>query len=115
MLRFIIRIIGNAVALYVASMLVPGFMVNGTWEQYLIAGVILAILNMVVRPILKVVTFPIILLTLGLFTFIINILILWLLSAILPFISISGFIALFWATIVVSILNVFFSLIAKVA
>jgi len=114
MLSFIIRIIGNAVALYVAFLLVPGFVVSGSWEQYLIAGLILALLNLIVRPVLKIISFPLILLTLGLFTFIINILILWLLAYLVPFVAIEGFIALVWTTIIVSIVNLFFSLVAKI-
>ena len=113
MLSFIIRVIGNAVALYVAFLIVPGFVVSGFWEQYLIAGLVLALLNMIVRPILKIISFPLILLTLGLFTFIINILILWILDYLVLFVTIEGFIALVWATIIVSIINLFFSLIAK--
>lgn len=115
MLRFIIRILGNAVALYVAFLIVPGFVISGSWEQYLIAGLVLALLNMIVRPILKIVSFPLILLTLGLFTFIINIFMLWLLDYLVSFVTIEGFVALIWTTIIVSIVNLFFSIIAKVA
>ncbi|MEK7217538.1 MAG: phage holin family protein [Patescibacteria group bacterium] len=113
MLRFIIRILGNAVALYVAFLIVPGFLVSGSWEQYLIAGLILALLNMLVRPVLKVISFPLILLTLGLFTFIINILMLWILDYLVSFVAIESLIALIWTTIIVSIVNLFFSMIAK--
>ena len=115
MLRFIIRIIGNAVALYVAFLIVPGFLISGSWEQYLIAGLVLALLNMLVRPVLKVISFPLILLTLGLFTFIINILILWIFDYLVSFVTIEGLLALIWATIIVSIVNLFFSVIAKAA
>jgi len=114
MLSFIIRILGNAVALYVAFLIAPGFVVSGSWEQYLIAGLVLALLNMVVRPILKVVSFPLIILTLGLFTFIINILMLWILDYLVSFVTIEGFMALVWATIIVSIVNLFFSMISKI-
>ncbi len=115
MLRFIIRILGNAVALYVAFYLVTGFVVSGSWEQYLIAGLVLALLNMIVRPILKLISFPLILLTLGLFTFVINMLILWLLDYLVTFVTIESFVALFWGTIIVSIVNLIFSGIAEVA
>ena len=113
MLRFIIRILGNAVALYVAFLIVPGFLVSGSWEQYLIAGLILALLNMLVRPVLKVISFPLIVVTLGLFTFIINILMLWILDYLVSFVAIESLIALIWTTIIVSIVNLFFSMIAK--
>ena len=113
MLRFIIRIIGNAIAMYVAFYLVPGFVVAGSWEHYLIAGVVLALLNLIVRPILKLISFPLILLTLGLFTFVINILILWMLDYLVAFVSIQSLVALVGATIIVSIVNLFFSPIAN--
>lgn len=115
MFSFIIRILGNAVALYVAFRLVSGFDVSGTWEQYLIAGLVLALLNMIVRPVLTFISFPLIILTLGLFTFIINILMLWILDYLVSFVTIESFMALIWATIIVSIVNLFFSMIAKVA
>ncbi len=115
MANFIIRIIGNAVALYVAFLVIPGFLVSGSWEQYLIAGLMLALLNMIVRPIIKLISFPLILLTLGLFTLIINILMLWILDYLVSFVTIEGFMALIWATIIVSIVNLFFSIIAKAA
>lgn len=115
MLRFIIRVLGNTVALYVAFYIVPGFVVSGSVEHYLIAGVVLALLNMLVRPVLKVISFPIILLTLGLFTFVINALMLWALDYLLGFVSIEGLLALVWATIIVGIVNLFFSVVAKFA
>ncbi len=114
MLRFIVRILGNAVALYVAFRLVAGFTVSGSWEQYLIAGLVLALLNLIVRPVLKIISFPLILLTLGLFTFIINILILWMLDYLVSFVTIESFIALVWTTIIVSIINLPFSIVTKV-
>ncbi|KKU89003.1 MAG: hypothetical protein UY20_C0018G0005 [Candidatus Yanofskybacteria bacterium GW2011_GWA1_48_10] len=113
MLRFIVRILGNAVALYIAFFIVPGFIVSGFAWQYLIAGAILAVLNLVVRPILKLISFPLIILTLGAFTFVINMIILWLLDAIVAFIAIESLIALILATVVISIVNIFFSLISE--
>lgn len=113
MLSFIVRIIGNAIALYVAYYLVPGFVVTGSIKQYLIAGLVLAVLNLIVRPVLKLISFPLILLTLGLFTLVINALILWLVDYLVPFVAIESLIALLGATIIVTIVNLFFSPIAK--
>lgn len=114
MISFLVRIIGNALALYVAYLLVPGFVVTGGWEQYLIAGILLAILNMTLRPILKAISFPIIILTLGLFTIVINALMLWILDYLLVSVDIQGVAALVWATIIVSIVNLFVSIIRKI-
>ncbi len=113
MLRFIIRIIGNAAALYLAFYLVPGFTVAGSWEHYLLAGFVLALLNLIVRPILKLISFPLILLTLGLFTFVINMLVVWMLSYLVSFVHIESLFALVLATIIISIVNMIISPISK--
>jgi len=113
MVRFIIRILGNAVALYAAFYIVPGFLVSGSVQQYLIAGLVLALLNLIVKPILKLISFPLILLTLGLFTFVINALILWLLDYLVAFVTIESLLALIGATIIVSVVNLVFSPITK--
>lgn len=109
MVRFIIRILGNALALYAAFYLVPGFVVAGSIEQYLIAGFVLAILNMIVKPVIKLISFPLILLTLGLFTIVINALIIWLLDYLVTFVTIESLFALFAVTVIVSIVNVIVS------
>ncbi|OGN27088.1 MAG: hypothetical protein A2941_00095 [Candidatus Yanofskybacteria bacterium RIFCSPLOWO2_01_FULL_49_17] len=113
MTGFILRILGNSIAVYLAFWLVPGFLVTGGWVQYLIAGLVLAILNMTLRPILKLVSFPIIMLSLGLFTLVINALMLWLLDYFLIFITIQDLVALVWATIVVTIVNLIVSIFSK--
>lgn len=114
MASFIIRILGNTLALYVAVLLVPGFLVTGGVEQYLLAGIVLGILNMTVRPILKLISFPFILLTLGLFTLVINAIILWLVDRVFPSVLIADFTALAWATVVVTVVNLLVSFFAKV-
>ena len=78
MTGFAIRILGNSLAFYIANLLVPGFVVNGGLKEYLIAGILLGFFNMLVRPLLKLISMPLIILSLGLFTLVINGLILWL-------------------------------------
>ena len=106
MLHILARIIFNALALYAAQFLVPGFAVHGGLKEYALAGAVLGLLNLLVRPVLKFVTFPLIMLTLGLFTFIINAVILWAVAALVPsIIGISGIVSLALATLVVSAVN----------
>lgn len=107
MVYFIVRILGNTLGLYAAFWLVPGFIVNGGIKEFLLAGLVLSILNLVVRPILKLISFPIIMLTLGLFTIVINALLLWVVDYIFSFITISNLTALVWATIIIGIVNIF--------
>ena len=114
MISFLVRIFGNVLALYVAFVLVPGFLVTGGIEQYVLAGLALAILNMVVKPILKAITFPVIILTLGIFTIVINAIILSIVDYVFPTITIESLAALVWATIVVSIVNFAVSIFSKI-
>ncbi len=113
MKSFILRIIGNAVAVYLAFRFVPGFSVTGGWEQYLIAGLGLAILNVTLRPILKLLATPLIMLTLGLFSLVINALMLWILDYFMAGITIGDIMTLVWATLIVTVVNLFVSGIAK--
>ncbi len=109
MLSFIIRILGNSLALYVANLLVPGFVVSGSWKEYLIAGAFLGILNLIVKPVLKAISMPLIILTLGLFTLVINGLLLWTVAYIFDFMSVNSLTTLLYAAVIVSIINIFVS------
>ena len=113
MIGFIIRILGNGLALYAAFLFVPGFSFTGGIKEYAIAGVVLGLLNMAVKPVLKLISMPFIILTLGLFTIVINALLLWLVDYIFDFVTILDIYALVWATIVVGIVNVIVSRITK--
>ncbi len=77
------------------------------------AGFILGMINFFVKPILKLISAPLILFTLGLFTIVINIAILLLLDYFMAELEISGFLAAFWATIVISAVNVFIGAFSK--
>ena len=114
MVGFIIRILGNSLALYAATYWVPGFVVNGGVKEYLLAGVVLGILNFAIRPILKLISMPLIILTLGLWTIVINALILWAVDYTFDFMSIQDLTALVWAVIIMSIVNLFVSATSKI-
>lgn len=113
MMGFIIRILGNSLALYIAFLLVPGFIVKGGAKEYLIAGILLGLLNVIVKPVLKVVTLPIIIITLGLFILILDAVMLWAVDYIFDFVIIQDVWALAWATIIVGIVNLFISKTSK--
>ena len=100
--RFLIKVLVCAVAMYVASSLITGFTVLGGLQGYLIAGLVLGFLNTFIRPILKLLAFPLILISLGFFTFIINAGILWFVGRATDQVVISGLWPLIWATLVVS-------------
>ena len=101
----LIRLLGNVLALYLANMWVPGFVVIGNWKEYLIAGLALGVLNLIVGPILKIITFPLVIVSLGLFLIVINAIILWLAAQLTGYIIIDSYVALLWATLVVAAVN----------
>lgn len=111
---FIIRILGNSLALYAANSFVSGFVINGGVKEFLLAGILLGILNFSVKPVLKVVSMPLIVLTLGLWTIVINALMLWTVDYVFDFILIRDLTSLVWAVIVISIVNLFISGTAKI-
>ena len=72
MTKFILRWMINALALYLAVYFVPGVIYEGEWTGFLWLALIFGLLNALLRPILKFFALPLIVLTLGLFTIIIN-------------------------------------------
>lgn len=76
--RFILHILANAIGLYMTVQLLGGdFIVTGGWKGFLIAALIFGILNGFVKPILKIITLPFVFITAGLFTFVINMFLVW--------------------------------------
>lgn len=116
-MNFILRVIGIFVAVAVAVWLVPGIEIGGTvstWASVLIIALIIALLNMTIKPILQVLGLPITFITLGIFYLIINTALLYLASWLagglfgVDFIIDSfgsGFVASIVISIVSSILN----------
>ena len=71
-MRFLIRLLINAAALWVAVKLVPGVDYSGSWLGLLGVALVFGVLNAIVRPVLMFFSIPLLLITLGLFTFVIN-------------------------------------------
>ncbi len=100
-----------ALAIIVTAYLLPGVTVSG-FVAALVVAVVLGVLNALVKPLLLVLTLPINVLTLGLFTFVINGLLIWLSAKIVPGFTVSGFgVSILFAivlTIVMYVLHVLF-------
>ena len=88
-MRFVIHALAAAVGFWIASRLVHGVHVRGI-ESLLFAGLVLGILNALVRPILTLLTLPLTILTLGLFLFVINGITVWLVTAFIHGVRIDG-------------------------
>ncbi|MGH9384531.1 MAG: phage holin family protein [Vicinamibacterales bacterium] len=104
-----IRLLINAAALWVATQIVPGVSYQGDGWMLIVAALVFGVLNVSVRPILFVLTLPFWLVTLGLFTFILNAFMLWLtgrLSGALGLgFHVNGFGAAFFGALVVTVVS----------
>ena len=103
-MRILLAIIGNALALY-ATTIVPGITFRGGVLTILIAGAIFGLFNLIVRPIAFVLSIPFLILTLGLFYFILNGILLWLAQFILPGYSVRGLVAGILGALVMTVVN----------
>jgi putative membrane protein len=110
MRNILIRLIINAIALYVATQVgITGLSFKGDWTMIAVVAFIFGLVNALVRPLLTLLTCPLLILTLGLFTLVINALMLALTGWIaayfhIPFI-VDGFWAAFLGALVVSIVS----------
>ena len=87
----ILRIASNALGLYVAALIVNGVTYKG-WLSLVIAGAVIGLVNFFVKPIISLLSLPIIFVTFGIFLLVINALLLLLASAIVPDFYIDGFV-----------------------
>jgi putative membrane protein len=101
---FVVRLIVNAAALWVAAQLVSGIGVTGL-TPLLLAALVLGLINAIVRPVLLVLTFPLTLVTLGLFIFVLNAFCLWLTSRLVPGFTIDSFWSAFLGALVISVIS----------
>ena len=101
---FVIRVLVNAGAILLAAHLVTGFQVQSLTTA-LVAGVVLGLINAIVRPILVFLTFPFTLLTLGVFLLVLNAFCLWLTAVFVPGFSVHGFWPAFLGALIVSVVS----------
>jgi putative membrane protein len=104
MLRFILQIAINAVAIWAAAQLVPGIVFETShWWAFTVVGAVFGIVNFLIRPILMLIGLPFIILTLGLFMLVINAALLGLTAWLLEVLSVTGFGAAVLGGLIVSI------------
>lgn len=103
-MRFIANWFLNALALFLVSKILPGIHLAGFWSA-LVAAAVIGLINALIKPLLLLLTLPITLITLGLFTFIINALLLLLASSLTPGFKIDGFGTALLGSILLSIVS----------
>ena len=114
---FLVRLLVNAAALWVATQVVSGVTFDGGPLPMLGVALVFGIVNALLRPVAKILTFPIIIVTLGIFALVINGLMLWLTSSLSSALGlgfhVSGFWAAFWGAIVVSLVSLVLSMLIR--
>src|SRR5689334_18659597 len=103
-MRLLLHWLLSALAVWIVSRVVPGFIVTGVFAA-LIAAVVIGFINATLGFVFKMITFPLAVLTLGIFWLIINAAMLKVASMFVPGFHIVGFAAAFWGAIVLSLVN----------
>lgn len=98
-MMLLVRWIVMTLAVMLVANVVPGIAVRDFYTA-LIVALVYGLLNAIVRPLLLILTLPINLLTLGLFTFILNALLFWLVARIVPGFNVAGFAPAFWGALI---------------
>ena len=113
-MKLLLRLVINATALWAATRLVSGISFTGDWRFLFAVALVFGILNVLVRPILTLLTFPLLILSLGFFIFILNAFMLWLTGALSEALGLGFHVAGFWPAfkggLVVSIVSFALSL-----
>lgn len=113
-MHFLLRLLATATALWVAVLIVPGITYTGGVLGLLVVALVFGLVNAIVRPVLKLLTCPLVILTLGLFVFVLNALMLWLTSELALALGIGfdvdGFLAALLGAIIVGIVSTLLNL-----
>jgi putative membrane protein len=108
-MNFLIRLLVNAAALWVATRIVPGVTYSGDFLPFLAVALVFGIVNAIIGTVVKLLSLPLIILTLGIFLLVVNGLLLWLTSALSGSLGlgfhVSGFWAALFGSLVVSIVS----------
>ena len=106
------ELLTNAIALLVVEYIIPGFSFDSITAT-IVAAVVIGVTNTFIRPVLQVIALPISILTLGVFAFLINVSLLWMVATIVPGFYIDGFTTAAIASIALALTNAFLHKVAK--
>lgn len=105
-MKLVVRLAINVFALFVVQYLLPGFHLAGIWTA-VVAVIVIGLVNTFIRPILQLIALPISILTFGITAVIINVLLLWGSSKLVPGFEIATFWTAFFASILISLVSWF--------
>lgn len=104
MISFILRLVVNALAILGIAYIVPQFSVSSFWTALLFA-VVLGVINAFIRPVVHLLSLPVTIATLGLFSLVINALLFWLASKFVFGVEIESFAAAFWGALILTLVS----------
>ena len=113
LIKIFSRIIINAIAVYAAVRLVEGIDLVINFQNLVMAGLLLGIINTFIKPVITLLSLPFVLLTFGLFTVIINVGLLFLMAYLIPSFEIANFWSGLLGVLIISLVNYFLSKITK--
>ncbi len=111
--RVVVMFVANGISLYLASKYIPGVTIPLGLKELALVTLVLTSINLFIRPFIKLVFTPVIILTLGLGSILVNAAILYFLDLLLPAVTIEGLIALLIVTLIVSTINVVLNFLVK--
>ncbi len=106
MIGYFLTILATALGLLIVDIVVPGVDISN-FPSALLAAIVIGLVNAFIRPILQVLSLPLTFITLGLFSFVLNGILLWFASVIVPGFAMNGFLAFILAPIVLSFCSTF--------
>lgn len=101
MMGLLWNLIGGTLTIWLAVKFVPGVDFTGEMKYLILAGCFLGLINFFIKPILKIITLPLRILTFGLIGLVINMLIIWAVDIFFPELNIQGIVPLFWTSLIV--------------
>jgi putative membrane protein len=104
-MRVLLSIVFNSIALYASALAVPGIGFHGGLLVLLAAGALFGLFNLIVRPVAMLLSLPLLILTLGLFYFVLNGILLWIASFFLPGYEVAGVVAGILGSLVFAVVN----------
>ena len=104
-MKLILRWIVNAIAVWVAAILIDGITLSGNLLEIFLVGLVMGLVNAIIKPILKLLTLPITIATLGLFTLVINAAMLAFVAWIMPNLAINNFVTAIVGGVLISVVS----------
>lgn len=105
MIRALLQIVLNGIAVLIAAYLVPGITYTGSLTYLLLVGLVIGLINLLVKPLVTLLSLPLIVVTLGLFYLVINGLMLWLAAAVLDGLDVQGCVPAILGGLVMALVN----------